>query len=49
LKQKGKSGRAKARAKSERAERELEGNLLPFFYVCVFFLLLEKKMLRESV
>jgi hypothetical protein len=31
LKQKGRSGRAKARTKSEKVEQELEGKLLPFF------------------
>jgi hypothetical protein len=37
LKQKGRNGRVKAGAKSERAERELEGKLLPFsafFFLC---------------
>ncbi len=41
LKQKGTSGRAKAGAKNERAEWELEGKLLPFssflFFSMVFF------------
>jgi hypothetical protein len=46
LKQKGRNGRAEVGAKSEKAERELEGKLLPFFaffyftmiYFSLFFL-----------
>jgi len=56
LKQKGKSGVAEARAKSERVKRELEGKLPPFFAFLFFsmvfkiFLLLEKKkMPGESI
>jgi hypothetical protein len=53
LKQKGRSGRVEAKAKSERVEWELEGKLPPFsafFFSMFFFLLLEKKkMSGESV
>jgi hypothetical protein len=42
LKQKGRSKRVEARAKNERAKRELEGKLPPFFafpfFSMVFFL-----------
>ncbi len=61
LKQKGRSGRVKAGAKSERAERELEGKFSPFFaflffsivfsffVLFCFFLVEKKKMSGESV
>ncbi len=56
LKQKGRSGMAEARAKSEREEQELEGKLLPFsaflFFSMVFFYFLsleKKKMPKENV
>jgi len=40
LKQKGRSGRAKAGVKSERAEWELKGKLPPFFAFLFFFMVL---------
>jgi hypothetical protein len=55
---KGKSGRAKEGSKSERAKRELEGKLPPFFafllfsmvFFSLFFFLFDKKnMLGENI
>jgi hypothetical protein len=54
LKQKGRSKRAEARAKNERAKRELEGELPPFSAFSSFlwfffsFLLFEKKKCQEK-
>jgi hypothetical protein len=54
LKQKGRSERVEAGAKSERAKRELEGKLLPFswfffysFLVCFVLFMLEKNNCRN--
>jgi hypothetical protein len=59
LKQKGRNKRAEMGAKSERAERKLEGSLLPFsaffsflwfFFVCFFsFFYLRKRRCQEKV
>ncbi len=60
LKQKGRNMRVEAEAKSERANRELKGKLLPistfFFFFMIFFslfffplLIKNKKMLGKSV
>ncbi len=61
MKQKGRSGRVEAGPKNERAKRELEGKLPPFFtflffsmvfffFVLFCFLLLEKKKIpRRSI
>jgi hypothetical protein len=57
LKQKGRSGRAKAGGKSERAKPELEGKLLPFFafffnlwffFFFFFFFCLKRKRCQEK-
>ncbi len=55
MKQKCRNGKAKARTKSEKAERELEGKLSPFFWfffscflVCFIFIVFEKKKKKTT-